>query len=89
MRKTPLNPLEPTYKLPSFQPMELEQDNRPIKQILNTKDIEGAYSKKNIWLTRSRNVNPYTEIEGSKPKSIALFKDRINQLDVKDINNKI
>ncbi len=39
-----------------------------IRDTLNINDIEGARPKKDLWHIKYRNMDPYTFIEGSKPK---------------------
>ena len=87
-RRFPLDPLEPVYKLPSYQPIEPIEATKEVRDIMKIDDIEGTRYKKDPWFTKTRNVNPYTEIVGSKPRERRIYSDRIASLDVSDINNK-
>ncbi|CAD8088661.1 unnamed protein product [Paramecium sonneborni] len=62
------NPVEPTYKIPSYQGAEVLQPMKFIRDTLNISDIQGTVPKIKIY--NPRNVDPYTFIEGSKPKPI-------------------
>ncbi|KAL4486450.1 hypothetical protein ABPG72_018404 [Tetrahymena utriculariae] len=80
------NPLSPVYVLPTsayIAPLE----NKFIRDTLYVKDIEGATAKPDTRYFKERNVNPYTEVEGSRPRQRFIPKDKVNSLEVKDINN--
>ena len=62
------NPLEPSYKLPTAIPAPIGPDVPFRRDPLDVKDIDGTKPKKDPWYNKIRNVDPYYEIEGSKPK---------------------
>ena len=79
--RTPHNPLEPKYKLPSYEMLPYDQP-KFIRDTLNTKDIIGSSPKKcDIWQTR-KNENNFNI------KKSPVFKDKIanyNYMDYADI----
>lgn len=52
-------------------------------------DIEGTKPKKDLWYNKKRNIDPYTEIDGSKPKTAKIFQNHVDSLNVADINGKV
>jgi len=42
------------------------------------RDIDGTKPKKDPWYNKIRNVDPYTEIEGTKARPVRVFNDSIN-----------
>lgn len=53
------------YKLPSYIPAE-PHVNKFVRDSMNVTDIAGTSAKIDRFFSHRRNVNPYTEIEGSK-----------------------
>lgn len=62
------NPLNPEYKLPSALEPPPYEGPRFIRNVLDIRDIEGSKAKKDPWYNKVRNVDPYTDIDGSHPK---------------------
>ena len=42
--------------------------------------------KKDPWCNKIRNIDPYTEIEGSKAKPYRYIRNAVDKLNVSDIN---
>jgi hypothetical protein len=59
-----------------------------IKNTLDIRDIEGSKAKKDPWYNKIRNIDPYTEVEGSHPKPVKVIRDFSDKLNVTDINLK-
>ncbi|KAL4464775.1 hypothetical protein ABPG74_011336 [Tetrahymena malaccensis] len=81
--RQPFNPLQPQYQLPKAE-VRVSTPPKFIRDNINIDDIEGT--KPNPKFFKTRNVDIYTEIEGSKPKNLFIPRDHIDILDVKDIN---
>ncbi|CAD8168322.1 unnamed protein product [Paramecium octaurelia] len=82
--RSPINPLEPTYKIPSFEQAEPYQP-KFLRDSYNITDIEGA--QPSIINPRlKKQPIPLRDIEGSHSKQLHVQKDGINQFEVKDIN---
>ena len=75
-KRAPSNPLNPKYKLASFEPLEPEipkfirdSINIDVPSILNSKDIKGArprtFHKK---IENVKDLLDNTDIDGSRPK---------------------
>ncbi|EGR33205.1 hypothetical protein IMG5_059480, partial [Ichthyophthirius multifiliis] len=77
------NPLQPVYKLPSVQ-IRVSTPPKFIRDNIQIDDIQGT--KPNRRCFKQRNVDIYTEIEGSRSKKLFIPRDHKDFLDVKDIN---
>lgn len=82
--RTPNNPLEPKYKLPSYETLPFDQP-KFIRDTLNTRDIEGAYPKKCATWQMRKNENNFNI------KKSPIRKDNMsnyNYLDYADIHKQ-
>ncbi|CAD8154622.1 unnamed protein product [Paramecium pentaurelia] len=83
--RDPVNPLEPVYKIASYEQAEPLQP-KFIRDSYNVQDIEGAQpSFMNPKLKKQPVI--MEEVEGSHPRQLFLPKDYVDSLQVKDINN--
>ncbi|CAD8130296.1 unnamed protein product [Paramecium sonneborni] len=80
------NPVEPIYKIPSYQGADVHQPNKFIRDTLNISDIQGTVPKIKIY--NPRNVDPYTFIEGSKPKQLRHIINPQEEQDMKRASNR-
>jgi len=85
-KREPSNPLNPVYKLASFEPLEPVVP-KFIRDSINVNDIEGtkpknAQPKHQVF----RESNFVKDIDGARPKKDYVRKDVLSPLDVKDIN---
>jgi len=83
--RTPINPLNPEYKLPQVE-IRLATPPKFVRDNIDIKDIDGArpnpYTKYNI----QRKTNNVTDIDGARPKKEWLPQGKQSTLDVRDIN---
>ena len=81
------NPLNPVYKLPSFEPIE-QIIPKFIRDSIDVHDIHGTkprtFQQKTLAGRESNNVK---DIEGARPKKDYQRKEIISPLDVRDIND--
>ncbi|CAD8177716.1 unnamed protein product [Paramecium pentaurelia] len=83
--RQPIDPLEPIYKIPSYEQAE-PYNPKFIRDSYNVTDIEGT--QPSIINPRlKKQPIPLPEIEGSHSKQLHVQKDGVNSLLVKDINN--
>lgn len=83
-KRTPHNPLEPNYKLPTYEKIPYDIP-KFIRDTLNTKDIPGSFPKKQqIWQTK-KNENNFN-IKKSPIKKDNL--NNYNYIDYSDISKK-
>lgn len=75
------NPIAPEYPIPAYTVMEPAVP-KFIKDPLEIDDIEGTRKKNDRWYNYERNVNPYTEIEGSKPRVPKIYRDKVCSLKI-------
>ncbi|CAD8079281.1 unnamed protein product [Paramecium primaurelia] len=75
------NPIEPNYKIPSYQAADIQQPNKFIRDTLNISDIQGTVPKIKIY--NPRNIDPYTFIEGTKPKLLRHVTQPLEEQEVK------
>lgn len=83
--RTPSNPLEPVYRLPSFQPMP-PPEPKFIRDSIAVKDIEKAAPKPQIQYKFLRESNYIGDIAGAQPKLPPAISPPNYQYDVRDIN---
>lgn len=57
----------PVYVLPTFQKAD-PVENKFIRDTLYVRDIDGATAKPDTKYLKGRNIDPYTEVEGSRPR---------------------
>jgi hypothetical protein len=77
--------MEPVYNLPSAMPAIPPQEVKFLRNSLDITDIEGTRPKKDPWYNKKRNIDPYTEVEGSRTKAVKIFKDFVDKSDVTEI----
>ena len=83
-----VNPLLPTYKLPSAPLPPPIEHPKLVRDNINITDIDGTRPKKDPWYNKTRNIDPYTEIEGTKAKPMKFLNNPVNKFDVSDIMKK-
>ena len=83
-----VNPLLPTYILPSAPLPPPIEHQKLVRDNINITDIDGTRPKKDPWYNKTRNIDPYTEIEGTKAKPMKFLNNPVNKFDVSDIMKK-
>jgi len=81
-----IDPLSPVYALPSYSITKPEEP-KFLRDTLYIRDIDGAFALPEVSYIKERNVDPYTEIPGTKARKMFIPRDSIDRFNVKAINN--